>query len=774
MSMNNEIVREFLLEAHENLSLLDSDLVILEERPTEKGTLAQVFRTLHSIKGTAGFIGLPKLQAVAHAGESLLSRLRDGELRFNRSIATALLQVVDAMRFMLASIEKSGNEGDGDYTSLIAELDRLRMTGGGEAAGSAAVPESPPPAAPAVPATLVLPPRAFGGVDFPRASEREASEMTMPLPAMPPLPAASAMPRETIQASPPAPPTVDEEPFEPRPTAVADTNIRVDVTLLDKLMTLVGELVLARNQIIRYSASYGDTGFQDAVQRLSLLTTELQESVMKTRMQPIGNVWNKFPRIVRDLAVGCQKKVRFEMEGQETELDKTLIEAIRDPLTHIVRNAVDHGIEPPDVRRERGKPEEGRLRMHAFHEGGKVIIEIQDDGGGIHVERVRERAIQNKIISPQEAALLSHAELLRLILLPGFSTAEKVTQFSGRGVGMDVVRTNIEKIGGTVDLESVEGQGTTIRTKIPLTLAIVPALMVSSAGQRYAIPQVSLVELVRVESEHASTAIESIQGAPVYRLRGNLLPLVDLNEQLGLAIAQRSDRDLNIVVLQAEDRQFGLVVDEIRDTEEIVVKPLQKQLKGLNTFAGATILGDGRVALILHVVGLAERAGVISGVKARSLVQHQTSGEQPADQGESYLIFSGTLGGQMALPLSQVARLEEIPRESMETVGGRQVVQYRGEILPLVDVSRQLDRLSLGSQTVEASARDRVAELPEVAQVVVCGGGNGPVGLVVGQILDVVHARVAGSTEWNRPGVLFTAVVQEKVTEFVDLQSLVR
>ena len=413
---------------------------------------------------------------------------------------------------------------------------------------------------------------------------------------------------------PPAPPIpVAAEPTEPRAPAVSDSAIRVDVRLLDKLMTLVGELVLARNQIMQYSTSQEDASFLGTVQRFNLLTTELQVNVMKTRMQPIGNIWNKFPRVVRDLAVACGKQARIELEGQETELDKTIIEAIRDPLTHLLRNAIDHGMEPPDERLTRGKPAEGRLLLHAFHQGGKVIIEITDDGKGIDPQRVREKAIHAKLITPEQAARLSERELVNLVFLPGFSTADRVTHFSGRGVGMDVVRTNVEKIGGTVDIESRLGRGTTIKMKIPLTLAIIPALTITVGGDRYAIPQVSLLELVRLEGEQAQRGIEQIHGAPVYRLRGNLLPLVYLNRQLQVESVRPDDDIINIVVLQADDRQFGLVVDAIHDTEEIVVKPLQKQLKGISAFSGATIMGDGKVALILDVLGLAQKAHVISG-----------------------------------------------------------------------------------------------------------------------------------------------------------------
>jgi two-component system chemotaxis sensor kinase CheA len=744
---NNEILREFLLETHENLSLLDSDLVKLESHPEEKATLAQVFRTLHSVKGTAGFMGLVKLQAVAHSAESLLGRLRQGEIRFNPPIATALLRVVDAIREILANIESSGGEGSGDYTALAAEVDRLRESGEQRAKSreqeELLAPREPvsseqtlalPPVAPVPPLPLPGEPSAVDG-------------MTSASDVQPALPAAG----------------------DPRPASVSDAAIRVDVGLLDKLMTLVGELVLARNQILQ-QCELREDGFWNVVQRLNVLTTELQASVMKTRMQPIGNVLGKFPRIVRDLSLACSKKVRFEMEGQDTELDKTLIEAIRDPLTHIIRNSVDHGIEPPHVRTARGKPEEGRLRVVAFHEGGKVIIEITDDGVGIDVARVRDKALAAKLVSPEIAARMSPQELQRLIFLPGFSTAERVTQFSGRGVGMDVVRTNIEKIGGTVDLESTPGEGTTIRTKIPLTLAIIPALIVATGGERFAIPQVSLLELVRLEPEQARQGIERLHGVPVYRLRGALLPLVFLDEQLELSTTRGEQDDLNIVVLQADDRPFGLVVDAIRDTEEIVVKPLQQELKGISVFAGATIMGDGRVALVLDVVGLAQRANVISALADRGLADEQSPARPDSAESQSLLIFEPTDGGQMAIPLSLVSRLEEFPRSRLEKLGSRQVVQYREEILPLIDVSQELSALSGRNVPHEPQPADDDESIP----VVVYTENGDRVGLIVRKILDVVNEPITARSRAHRPGTLFTSVVQERVTEIVDVVALVR
>jgi two-component system chemotaxis sensor kinase CheA len=759
----NEVIREFLIETNENLAQLDLDLVTLEKEPTERETLARVFRTLHTVKGTAGFLGLEKLQAVAHAAENLLSRLREGELLFNPPIASALLNVVDAVRQMLTCVEAAETDGEGDYSGLIQTLDRLRVQEDSPAA--------PPPSAP--PQKVLAP--------EPAPADRRG----------PSTPAAEH--GATVVAPAAAPP----DGTEARAPAVADTSIRVDVGLLDKLMNLVGELVLARNQVMQLSAAQENTAFQGTVQRLNLLTSELQAGVMKTRMQPIGTLWSKFPRVVRDLAVACGKQARIDMEGQETELDRTIIEAIRDPLTHLVRNAIDHGIESPAERTARGKLAEGRLALHAFHEGGKVIIEIADDGGGIEPQRIRAKAIQAKLVTAEQADRLNDRELVNLIFLPGFSTADRVTQFSGRGVGMDVVRTNVEKIGGAVTIDSRPGRGTTVKMKIPLTLAIIPALTVTSNGDRYAIPQVSLLELVRLEGEQAHRGIEMIHGAHVYRLRGNLLPLVYLSRQLhddwqaekgegGKEEPQRANAaplaaadEVNIVVLQADDRQFGLVVDAIHDTEEIVVKPLQKQLKGISVFAGATIMGDGKVALILDVLGLAQKANVVAGVRERALSEKPaTASETPGDR-QTVLLFAIEGDGRMAIPLSQVDRLEEFPRSGLERVGPQEVVQYRNEILPLIHVARALRRRRRNSNNGPPRSWRRANPPPpgsnsDRIQVVVLGGHGQRVGLVVDRIVDIAEETLVARSQVNRPGVLFTAVIQGRVTEFLDVAGILR
>ncbi|MFN7954422.1 MAG: chemotaxis protein CheA [bacterium] len=771
--LDEEIVNEFLVESYENLDQLDRDFIELEKDPRNREMLARIFRTIHTIKGTSGFLGLEKLQKVTHVGESLLSRLRDGVLLLDPEITTALLRMVDAVRQILACIEAAKSEGDVDYGSLIADLNRLQdptQRSAPTAAAPVAEQAAQPAAAPAPPPKPVSAPAAAApqiaspaATPAPTIAPPLAATPTPSTPAAAPTPFATASPAAPV---PPAPgtsaPASDGAETKSAAPGVSESSIRVDVGILDKLMNLVGELVLARNQVLQLSTSTADSSFQASTQRLNLITTELQESVMKTRMQPIGNVWSKFPRVVRDLAVMCGKKVRVEMDGQETELDKTILEAIKDPLTHVIRNSVDHGIESSETRVAAGKPAEGLLSMRAYHEGGQVIIEIADDGGGIDPERVRAKAIARGLITAEQGARLGDREAVNLVFLPGFSTAEKVTNVSGRGVGMDVVRTNIEKIGGTVDVQSQLGRGTTIRIKIPLTLAIIPALIVTAGGDRYAIPQVSLLELVRLSGDQAIQKIERIRGAPVYRLRGNLLPLVDLSQELGLVSASRADvpaDPTNLVVLQAGDRTFGLVVESIGDTAEIVVKPLGKQLKGIDCFAGATIMGDGTVALILDVVGIAQRAKILGASGERSLVDTADAAVAASEDVQTFLLLGLGEHDRLALPLSLVARLEEVPASSVERAGGHEVVQYRGEILPLVHLSQHF-------------ATDSPTNDP--LQVVVYTERGASVGVVVDQIVDIVEERVTMQRTAARPGLLGSAVIQGRVTDLVDLASIVR
>jgi two-component system, chemotaxis family, sensor kinase CheA len=781
-----EIVKEFLVESYENLDRLDQDLIALERDPGNRETLASVFRTIHTIKGTSGFLAFNQLEALTHVGESLLARLRDGLFHLTPEITTALLSLVDAVRQMLSSIESSGNEGKRNDQELIAKLSALLDGKASPAAtqkmqsqpAEKRTPEPVPSSAAAIPALgdilvsdgKAKPSDVAEALELQNAGDpRHVGEILVEKGAVKPQDVVDAL---NVQQ-------------QARGQSASDSTIRVDVAQLDRLMNRVGELVLLRNQIVQYTNSTEDSELLGTSQRLNLLTTELQESVMKTRMQPIGNVWSKFPRTVRDVALACGKQVRIEMEGKDTELDKTIIEAIKDPLTHLVRNAVDHGVEAPQLRQDAGKNPEGLLFLRAFHEGGQVNIEISDDGAGLNLEKIRNKARQKGLITADQASRMTEREIGNLIFLPGLSTAEKVTNVSGRGVGMDVVKTNIERIGGTVDLQSHAGQGTTVRMKIPLTLAIIPALIVTSGGDRYAIPQVSLLELVRLEGEQLHQGIERVNGVPVHRLRGHLLPLVDLKRELGIArdlnepnsglsgpratapcdSSAADSQSVNIVVLRADDRQFGLVVDEINDTEEIVVKPLSKQLKSINTYAGATIMGDGKVALILDVLGLAQHANVVS-EGHESEVEKETSDAAAAmalGKTNAVLLFQYGEHGRMAVDLSLVARLEEFSSDAVELAADEEVVQYRGQIMPLVRVSEVLE-----SHNSRAPERRQ-----EALHVVVYSEKGRSVGLVVDRILDIVEESFVLQRQSTREGVVGSAVIQKRVTDILDVPGLI-
>jgi two-component system chemotaxis sensor kinase CheA len=770
MSELQEATKEFLIESHENLDQLDTDLVGLEKAAEPREALGRIFRALHTIKGSCSFLGFPRLEAVAHAGEDLLGKLRDGQLALSPAITDALLRMVDAIRKLLADIENAGHDEDADEQDLIELLKHLA---GNQPLAATVMASSPVlgRGLQTMPQHGETRPQHVPGISSLDFSLSEGAVAEVPGPTASPLsPAKPEVGSGGGTNSEPATIATD--------SAVYDASVRINVDLLDKLMTIAGEVVLARNQVLQYSQQHGDPSFQNTCRQLNLITTELQEHVMKTRLQPLGNVWNRFPRLVRDAAQACNKTVRLETEGSETELDKTLIEAIRDPLTHLVRNAIDHGIEPPERRRAAGKQEEGCVRLRAYHEGGQVNIEVSDDGGGIDPDRIKRRAIDQRLITVEHAAKMGTQTLLGLIFLPGFSTATTVTTVSGRGVGMDVVKTNIEKIGGSVDVHSTVGQGTTVRIRIPLTLAIIKVLIVTSAGDRYAIPQVSIVELVRVEGEKARKGIQRVHGVLVYRYRDRLLPLVNLNQLLRVAANGSNEDDaVNIVVLQAADRQFGLVVDRINDTQEIVVKPLWRHLKSLACFAGATVMGDGKVALILDVFGLAQRAGAVSSLQVLAVAETQPASVRLAER-SSVLLVEGRNRGRMAIPLNKVARLEEFPRSRVERVADRRVVQYGGAIMPLLDVDavlRSAPRPRVGAGSGDPAPT--CAELPEdkeAFQVVVYARQERPFGLIVERILDIVEQDNDVQGPSSRPGVECTAVIQGHVTEMLDVEALIQ
>jgi len=750
MDTMDELTREFLIESQEGLDRMERCLTELEERPEDAGLIGDIFRSVHTIKGTTGFLGFKRLEKLAHSGENLLGLLREGKLLADEPITTGLLQLLDGLRSILKTIEAEDSEGAEEDTELIARLEELQ--------------------APAKAHAKPVHAHAHAHVG---AAHAEAAEAHAPVLA----PAASGLPPEAIAASAPESAPVPEaavlpeaakkargkdagegegETGKPRGQAAgsaAESTLRVDVALLNRMMNLVGELVLTRNQVLQATAA--DPNLTLLSRRLDMVTADLRESVMKARMQPVSNIFSKMPRIVRDLSQSLGRKVRLQMEGQETELDKSLLEAIKDPLTHAVRNSLDHGIEPPDVRLAAKKDPEGTLRLRAVQEGSHVLIEVSDDGAGIGVERVRQKAIERGLITAERAATLVEQELLQLIFLPGFSTAAAVTNVSGRGVGMDVVKTNVEKIGGKVEIDSRPGKGTTLRMRIPLTLAIIPALIVHSVEQSFALPQGALSELVHVPAEEAASSIEWMEGAPLYRLRGKLLPLVFLNRLLVPDGVHKSstERDNFIAVLNADGRQYGLVVDGLADPEEIVVKPLSAVLKNIGLYSGATVLGNAELALILDPGAIAMRAGVTMSREEKNTRETGHDMDAETAKGPEYLLVE-VAERQAAVPLADVLRIEQLKVSRIEYIGYRPVLNFEGQLLPVED-----------SGGVLAS----IAGNPEAQMiVVVCREGDRQVGIAVSHVLDVAAGSelFQAGTNTRAGGV---TLLKQRVTGVVNL-----
>ena len=702
----DDLIADFLTETNESIADLDVALVKLERAPDDQETLSLIFRLVHTIKGTCGFLGLPRLENVAHAAENVLGKVRDGALAATPDTVTRVLAALDRIKLIVAGLAATGGEPAGDDSELVAALDAV-------AAGEVTAAPAPdlPPVAEATP---------------------------------PPAPALA-----NAKATP------ETSPGEPVPS---NQTIRVTVDVLEDLMTLVSELVLTRNQLLQLARTQENNGFSVPLQRLSHITSDLQEGVMKTRMQPIGNAWNKLPRLVRDLSREMDKKIELTMLGADTELDRQVLELIKDPLTHMVRNSGDHGLECTAERRAAGKPETGHITLNAFHEGGHIIIEISDDGRGLPLDKIRAKILANGLATEADLVNMTDAQLQRFIFRPGFSTATIVTAVSGRGVGMDVVKTNIEKIGGTIDLKSVPGQGTTFTIKIPLTLAIVSALIVEAGGERFAIPQISVVELVRAQKETGrghnergggDSVIERINDTPVLRLRDRLLPLVNLNDLLALGETHNDDTGAYIVVTQVGASSLGIIVDRVFDTEEIVVKPVAPILRHVSMFSGNTILGDGSVIMILDPNGIARGTGIGASGEAKAMSSSTIDQFRSTDR-TAMLLFRAGNEEKLAVPLGLVARLEDIPREKIEVSCGSPVTQYRGRLMPLVAFSGNLD-----------------AGKPRQS-VLVFNDGDRSMGLMVDEIVDVVEDRLNIELSGARAGLLGTAVIGGQATDVID------
>lgn len=746
----DDLLREFLTETNENLAVLDNQLIKLEQNPNDPGLLSNIFRTVHTIKGTCGFLGLPRLESVAHASENILGKFRDVILPVTPYSVTLILASLDRIKMILSVLEETGKEPEGADQELI---DQLNAHADGR--DGAAVAESAAPApAPIVEAPPVDEADEHGFVPMTAAqlmAMATSADLTPAPVAAPVAEVAAPTPAPVASA---APPVVKDNIPSPASSesALAAQTLRVNVDVLENLMTTVSELVLIRNQMLQILRTQKDTEFASPLQRLNHVTSELQEQVMKTRMQPIGNAWAKLPRIVRDLAHELGKKIDLQMLGAETELDRQVLEMIKDPLTHMVRNSADHGLEGPADRAASGKKETGRITLNAYHEGGHIIIQISDDGRGLPTSKIKDKILKQGLATESELKTMSDQQVHMFIFKAGFSTAAAVTSVSGRGVGMDVVRTNIEKIGGTIDMKSIEGKGMVFTIKIPLTLAIVSALIVESAGERFAIPQISVLELVRAGGKNSDNTIERINGAPVMRLRNRLLPLVTLQELLHLPKSQTTEAESTIVVTQVGRQTFGIIVDRVFDTEEIVVKPVAPILRDIEMFSGNTILGDGSVIMILDPNGIAAATGETGMQEEQQQIEEEAKVRASHDSDRlALLLFRAGDAAPKAVPLSLVARLEDIEVAEIENSGGQPMVQYRGKLMPLVPLNDHVQFKTSGTQPVLVFAdHDR------------------SMGLVVDEIVDIVEERLDVQIGSERPGLMGSAIIAGRSTDVVD------
>ncbi|GIK80234.1 MAG: chemotaxis protein CheW [Pseudorhodoplanes sp.] len=741
----DDLLREFLTETNESLDVVNVELVRFEQDPNNAKILDNVFRLVHTIKGTCGFLGLPRLATLAHAAETLMGKFRDG-MPVTGEAVTVILATIDRIKEILDVLEQFHHEPDGADGDLIQALDRMAVQGVVPAA-------APSQSGVHTVGTLVeqtlerpLQPGEVSLDDLERAFREASGPEVDHKPSAAASPAkATASAKETVKKA-----AKDDEKTEAK---IASQSIRVNLDTLEKLMTMVSELVLTRNQLLEMARRQADSEFKGPLQRLSNVTAELQESVMKTRMQPVGNAWQKLPRVVRDLSAELGKQIELEMHGAETELDRQVLDKIKDPLTHMVRNSADHGLETPHERLAAGKPEKGTIRLSAYHEGGHIIIEIADDGRGLDIQKIKANAIAKGLTTQSELDKMSEAQIHRFIFAPGFSTATKVTSVSGRGVGMDVVLNNIDQIGGSVDVKSIAGEGSIFTIKIPLTLAIISALIIEAGGERFAVPQLAVIELVRVKND-TEHRIEYIKDTPVLRLRNKLLPLIHLGRLLNLD----SDTEKNvesgfIVVTQVGSRVFGIVVDGVFHTEEIVVKPMATKLRHIAAFSGNTILGDGSVIMILDPNGIAEAVG--SNATSASLAHEHAADTADAGQTEartSLLLFRAGSPQPKAVPLSLVTRLEEVEARKIELSNGRHLLQYRGQLMPLIRVNDAVRIRDDGTQSL-----------------LVFSDGLRCMALAVDEIVDIVEDKLSIEIPSEQPGILGSAVIKNEATEIVDV-----
>lgn len=739
MSQDELLLKEFLIESYEGLATIKEGLFHLEKMPDDSDTLNNVFRAVHTLKGSATFLGFKNLKDLAHATETVFDSLRQKKYIFNNDFGDVLLEAFDCCQSILKEIEANKSESESDIAAIIIKLELLLE----------------------MPTTVTAEPKNTIENELASLFEEKIPDEKIADHA-PELIVQEALLPETATLA------VDLAENENKKSAsVVDSVVKVNVRLLDQIMDMVGELVVNRNQILQYAGRTEDFELQKLTHQLDVITSELQNEIMSTRMQPVGQVLNKFERVVRDLSRAQGKKINLSISGQETELDKTLIEAIKDPLTHLIRNAVDHGIENPSDRIAGKKNETATLRLMAFHENGKVSIKIQDDGRGINAEKIKAKAIEKGILTKEIADKMGQKDIVNLIFAPGFSTAEKVTDISGRGVGMDVVKTNIERIGGEIDIETFVAKGTTITLRIPLTLAIIPSLTVLAGASSFCIPQLNIVEFVLLDKYQHKNSLHQMHGVSFFRLREKLVPLYRLTNILDTKKRNKSDDFsdidlLNIVVVNGDGQEFGIVVDHINDIEEIVVKPLSKSIKEIELYSGATVMGNGEIALIL------DTSSIIKKINPNKVKSEQKAKEDfglsifKNDGARDFLLFSLRDNKKYGIALSFIERIEEIPKSALNFAGGRIFIKYRDEVMPLIDVQRQINE---GMQLEFQS---------EMVQILVVHAQGHLIGLIVENVFDTVSIfKDIDEFANNHPALLGTVFLNEEPVLILNMTPIV-